>query len=184
MKTLARSAVVLVSLVLVNGLLAQEIFDATADAKKDIAEASAKASRDNKRVLLLFGGNWCPWSRKMHGTFKDRKVARMLRYEYVLVKVDIPKDFTKNGKVAREYKADIWDDGVPYLTILGSDGKVVARKATKPLRTGSEVDASKVWAFLDKNKAEPVDAADVLAAAQAKAKVSRKILFIHLGAPW
>ena len=178
----------LVLLIVGNGLLAQAkatdaIFDPSADAKADIAAGMTKASVQHKRVLLMFGGNWCSWSKKMHGTFKDSKVAAMLRNEYVLVKVNIPEDFKKNIKVAQKYGSTIWDDGVPYLTILASDGKVIAHKATKPLRTGAEVDASKIWSFLNKHKAEAPDAVDVLAAARDKAKASRKLLFIHLGEP-
>lgn len=184
-----RTTVLFVSWVLASVLAAQTrqatdaIFDPSADAKEDIAAAMEKAGFHHKRILLMFGGNWCAWSRKMHGTFKDSKVAAMLRNEYVLVKVNIPEDFKQNIKIAQKYESGIWDDGVPYLTILGSDGKVIAHKATKPLRTGSEVDASKVWSFLSKHKAGAPEAADVLAAARDKAKASRKMLFIHLGEP-
>ncbi len=55
MKPLVRSAVVLVSLVLGNGLLAQEVFDATADAKNDIANLENMTVFKSKKVVELFG---------------------------------------------------------------------------------------------------------------------------------
>lgn len=166
-----------------SGQAANAVFDTTADAKKDIAVALAKASRDHKQVLLMYGGNWCEWCDKLHRAFKDSKITQMLSYEYELVPVDIGK-WDKNQDIAKEYESDIKADGVPYLTVLSSEGKPVAHSGTKPLRAGSKIDPSKVWAFLQENKAQPVDAADVLAAAQAKAKKEQKLLFIHLGAPW
>ena len=48
-----------------------------------------KASRDNKRVLAMFGGDWCGWCHLLHNTFKtDRAVSKLLRYEYELVMID------------------------------------------------------------------------------------------------
>jgi hypothetical protein len=35
------------------------IYNEKADAKADIAAALKLANRENKRVLLKFGGNWC-----------------------------------------------------------------------------------------------------------------------------
>lgn len=190
MFSLARATTLLVPLVFLTGIaVAQErkahdaIYDTDADAGKDIAAALAKARYDNKRVLLVYGGNWCGWCRKMHETFKDRNVRRTMLYEYELVTVDIGK-WDKNEDIAKKYGSTIRTDGVPYLTVLSGDGKTVAHTGTKPLRTGSEVDASKVRAFLEKHKAEPLDAAGVLASARAKARQEHKLLFIHLGAPW
>src|SRR5689334_4292824 len=37
------------------------VYNESADAKADAMAAEARAARDNKRVLLQIGGNWCHW---------------------------------------------------------------------------------------------------------------------------
>ena len=37
------------------------IYDESADAKKLVDDAVARAATDNKRVLIQVGGNWCGW---------------------------------------------------------------------------------------------------------------------------
>ncbi|HOW19271.1 MAG TPA: DUF255 domain-containing protein, partial [Phycisphaerae bacterium] len=45
------------------------IYNEKADAKAQIAEALARAKRDNKRVLIMWGGNWCKWCYRLHDVF-------------------------------------------------------------------------------------------------------------------
>ena len=90
-----------------------------------IAEAVARAKRKNKRVLIQWGANWCGWCHLLHGTFNENpEVARKLLYEYDVVLVDIGK-WDKNLELAEKYGADFKNNGVPYLTILDADGKVL-----------------------------------------------------------
>ena len=42
------------------------IYDEKADGAKQIADALAVAKKENKRVLLQFGANWCGWCHKLH----------------------------------------------------------------------------------------------------------------------
>ena len=41
--------------------LRQDIYDKSADGAKQIADALAMAKKENQRVLLQFGANWCGW---------------------------------------------------------------------------------------------------------------------------
>src|SRR5258708_17180935 len=43
-----------------------DIYDESADANRQIADAVAQAKRENKRVLLQFGANWCGWCHIQH----------------------------------------------------------------------------------------------------------------------
>jgi len=69
-----------------------KVYDETADVKKDIAAALYKAKKENKRVLIQWGGNWCGWCVKLHDLFEqNRKIARKIMYEYEVVYVDLGK---------------------------------------------------------------------------------------------
>jgi thiol-disulfide isomerase/thioredoxin len=77
---------------------------------------------------------------------------------------------------------------VPFLTVLDSDGKVLANEPTEPFETKTDGknghDAKKVQAFLSTHVATPRKAEDVLAAGLAEAAKSGRKVFLHFGAPW
>jgi thioredoxin-related protein len=159
-----------------------DIYDTKADAKQLIAKAVAKAKSENTRVLVMFGGNWCGWCHKLHGTLKsDQGLARTMLYEYQLAMVDTAAP--NAAQVMADHKVDP-KAGVPYLVVLDGDGKVLSNQDTGSLEEGDHHDVRKVQAFLDKWKAAPQDAAKLLAEAQAQAGSQDKLVFMHFGAPW
>lgn len=160
------------------------IYDESADAKKQIEAALARAKEENKRVLLVFGANWCGWCRKLDGLFKkDPEVARVLLYEYEKVLVDVGR-FDKNEDLAADLGAAVRQNGIPFLTVLDAGGKPVANQETSSLEEGSAHDPAKVKTLLEKWAAPPLDAEKVLAEAVARAGKEGKRVFLRFGAPW
>jgi thiol-disulfide isomerase/thioredoxin len=169
------------------------IYDENADARQQIAAALKKAKKENRRVLIQWGGDWCGWCHLLHDTFKqDRKIAQKLLYEYDLVLVDAGKD-GKNLDLADEYNADLRKHGYPFLTVLNGDSKVIANQETASLETPKPADgstykpghdAANVLAFLTEHQAPPLDAESVLSAGLAEAQKQNKKAFVHFGAPW
>ncbi len=160
------------------------VYDVEANASADIEKAVARARKNNTRVLVVYGGNWCGWCVKLDEFFKkDRTVARTVRYEYELVKVDIGR-FDKNIDIVNKYGASLKKKGVPYLTILDGNGAVVANQNTGDLEKDDHHDSAKVEAFLQSKKAPPQDAEKELAAALEQAKKDGRKVLVHLGAPW
>ncbi len=161
------------------------VYNEVADAKADIAAALERASANHRRVLLQWGANWCGWCIKLHGLYKsDKEIAKELMYEYDVVYVDIGK-WDKNTDLANFYGADL-KTGVPYLTVLDESGKVLANQETGVLEDPaiSAHDPAKVLGFLKKNQAEYLEAAELLADAQARAASEHKRVFLTFGAPW
>jgi thiol:disulfide interchange protein len=166
----------------------QPIYDETADAGDQIAAALAGAKQENRRVLIQWGGNWCIWCYRLHELFAaNADIKRKLLYEYDIVLIDIGR-WNKHMDVAARYGADLRRAGVPYLTILDADGRVLANQdtgelaATNPGPAGH--DPAKVMALLEKHQAAPLAAETVLNDALARAKAEEKIVFLHFGAPW
>lgn len=163
------------------------IYDEKADGKAQIAAAVAKARKENKRVLVQWGGNWCGWCHLLHDFFKkDAKVARELLYEYEVVLVDIGQ-FDKNVELAKSLGAKF--DGVPYLTVLDADGKTLANQETGSLeKAKGDGEAGyvpeRVLDFLKKHEAKPLVADELLKGAIEAAKKEQKSIFLHFGAPW
>ena len=160
------------------------VYDESADAAADIAAALEAAGKENRRVLIQWGGNWCGWCKKLHELFaSDRDIGRKLQYEYDVVYVDIGQ-WDKNLEVAEKYGADFKSNGVPYLTVLSPSGDVVTHQETGALEEGDHHDPAKVMAFLEANQPEPWDAGHVLQAAASYATRTNRNLFLHIGAPW
>lgn len=159
------------------------IYDEAANGRTLIDQALAAAKRDNTRVLVMFGGNWCGWCHKLHTLFKqDQEIGRTLLYEYQLVMIDIGK-WNKHMDLAAGFGADL-KAGVPFLTVLDAEGKVLANQETGSLEVGDKHDPAKVKALLEKWKATPLNADEVVKAALAKASAEGRTVFLHLGAPW
>lgn len=163
-----------------------DIYDKTADGGKQIAEALETATRENKRVLIQFGANWCGWCHKLHDVFKsNRPVARALLYEYVVVLIDVDMvDGEKHNQKIVERYGNPLHNGIPALVVLDSKGRMLIAQETEVFEDGDHHDPEKVLAFLDKWKAEPVSAEAMLSAGLARSKAESKKLFVYFSAPW
>jgi thioredoxin-related protein len=160
------------------------IYDEAADAEQLVEAAMARARKENRRVLLMYGGNWCGWCFKLDGTLKqDPKLRRKMMYEYDLVHVDIGRG-DKHAALSARFGSEHKKHGYPYLTVIDGGGRTIAHQDTAELEDGPVHDPAKVLAFLEAHQAEPRDACEVLEAAREVAKAEGRRLFVHLGAPW
>jgi thiol:disulfide interchange protein len=166
------------------------LYDEKAVAKDQITAALMTAKRENQRVLIQWGGNWCAWCIKLNELFKSNsQIQRTLQYEYVVVHVDAGKPAGKNIELGKSYGADLSKYGFPFLTILDAEGKPLANQETAALELdGKDInkghDPQKVMALLTRHQALPIDAQKALTDAQHQARNSGKRVFVHFGAPW
>ncbi len=158
-----------------------DIYDEKADARALVDAALGKAKRDQTRVLVMLGGNWCGWCHKLHDLFRSNaEIARLLRNEYQVVLLDTKGPNT--DALLEQWKVDA--GSFPYLVVLAADGSVVCRQNTEPLEEGDHHAPAKVKGFLTAQKATPSAARDVLDAALARATSEDKRVLLHFGAPW
>lgn len=164
----------------------EPIYDTKADGEQQIAAVLATAKRDNKRVLLQFGANWCGWCHKLHHLFKtDEKIARTLQYEYELVLIDVDTvDGRKHNEAVDAKYGNPTQHGLPVLVVLDAEGKQLVTQETGALEEGDHHNPAAVLAFLEKHKPQPQVARDVLQAALARAASESKNVFVHFSAPW
>jgi len=162
------------------------IYDEQADGRAQIAAALARATHENRRVLIQWGANWCSWCHLLHELFeRNQDIAKKLQYEYDLVLLDIGRR-DKHMDLAREYGVDLSKEGVPYLTVLAADGRVLAHQETGALEVPGQQahDPDKVLAFLTQHQAEYPKAEDLLQEALQSAGRDGRAVFLHFGAPW
>jgi thioredoxin 1 len=125
-----------------------KLYDPSVDAKKEIAETFAEAKKDHKRVVLVFGGNWCFDCHVLDYWFHDPQIQPIVDSGYHVVHVDIGK-YDKNLELPEKYGTTI-KKGVPALAILSPDGKVVFGDTTGAFENAREMKPEEIKAFLEK----------------------------------
>ena len=100
-----------------------DLYPAAADAKKEIDVALKSAAIDHKRVLLVFGANWCYDCHVLDRALHDGAAGQIVKESFLQVHVDIG-EANKNLDLAKQYKIPL-EKGVPAIAILGSDGKLL-----------------------------------------------------------
>jgi thiol:disulfide interchange protein len=101
----------------------KDLYPANADATKEIDEALKDAAAKKKRVLLMFGGNWCYDCHVLDRALHEGEAGKVLKESFLLVHVDIGEG-DKNLDLVKKYKTTL-DKGVPVVVILGADGSAL-----------------------------------------------------------
>ena len=122
------------------------IYPDGAQAEADITAALAKATREKKRVLLDFGGNWCGDCQVLEIYFHAPPNRNLLESNYVLVPVNIGR-YDENLAIAARYGVPV-SKGVPALAVLDSSGQVLYSQRNGEFESMGKLDSTSVTAFL------------------------------------
>ena len=124
----------------------REIYPAPAQAKVDLAAALKTAAASHKRILLDFGGNWCPDCIVLDGYFHDPANRQIIEANFVLVHVNIGK-MDANLDIAEKYGVPL-DKGVPALAVLDEKGKLLYSQKSGEFEAMRRMESSAVTKFL------------------------------------
>ncbi len=129
----------------------RHIYDANADAHAQIRDALATAARENKRVILDFGGNWCGDCQVLDIYFHRAPNDAILNTSYVLVDIDIGR-YDKNLDLAQRYAIPL-KLGVPALAVLDPHGRLLYSQKNGEFEKMQRMSPDSVTEFLEKWKA-------------------------------
>lgn len=124
-----------------------DLYPADADAKKEIADALQKAATEKKRVILIFGGNWCYDCHVLDQALHDGEAGNIVKQSYLLVHVDIGEG-DKNLDLVKKYNIPL-EKGVPALAVLKSDGALVYWSGVGEFEAARSMTKSALLAFLN-----------------------------------
>jgi len=128
----------------------RNIYPDGVDAKAEIADALRAAAKTNRRVLLVFGGNWCYDCHVLDAAFHSPEIAPTLNENYVLVHVNIG-EYDKNLDLAEKYQIPL-KKGVPAAAVLKSNGTLVVSQKNQEFEKARTMATEDVLAFLNKWK--------------------------------
>jgi thiol:disulfide interchange protein len=127
-------------------MVPRHIYSEKANPKADIAAALAQAKRENKRVLLDFGGDWCGDCQVLDIYFHNAQNLPILEKNYVLVHVNVGH-MDENQNIAAQYQVPL-DRGVPALAVLSERGKLLYSQRAGEFDTMRNMASSSVTSFL------------------------------------
>jgi thioredoxin 1 len=128
----------------------KHIYPAIESGQTDLNAAISQAKREHKRVLVDFGGDWCPDCQVLDVYFHQSPNDELLRKSFVKVNVNIGH-IDANQDIAKRCGVPL-NKGVPALAVLDGNGKVVYAQAGGEFESMRHLQASDLTAFLNKWK--------------------------------
>ena len=129
----------------------KDLYPATVDAHAEIKEAEEKAAKEHKRLLLVFGANWCFDCHVLDLAFHGKDLAPIVDANYEVVHVDIGPDGKKNGDVAEQFDVSL-SKGVPVMVVVDPDGKVLVSQKNGEVEDARGLSPEYLAEFLNKWK--------------------------------
>lgn len=126
----------------------KDLYPPGADAKKEIEEALSAATTEKKRVLLVFGANWCYDCHVLDQALHKDEAGKIVSEHFLLVHVDIGEG-EKNVDLVKLYKVPL-DRGVPAVAILDSDGRLLYSSGQGEFEAARRMMKKDLVAFLKK----------------------------------
>ena len=93
------------------------------DAHTEIRDALARARKAHKRVLVVFGADWCYDCHVLDKAFRRQDIAAVLNPNYEVVHADVGQG-DKNQDLMNQYQVPM-KRGIPAIAVLDSAGNLL-----------------------------------------------------------
>jgi thioredoxin 1 len=121
------------------------LYPPEANAQEEIQSALAAAAAENKRVILVFGANWCGDCFALDYAFHQPRIAPLLNANFKVVHINVGK-FDTNLDLTTKYNVPL-DKGIPSVAVV--DGKSKLLIATPEFEKARAMTEEDVIAFLN-----------------------------------
>jgi thioredoxin 1 len=128
-----------------------KLYSEPREAQQELKAALAKAGEEHKRVLVIFGGNWCYDCHVLDATFHSNAFAPLVDANYVVLHINVGEEGKDNHDLAAKLGVAL-DKGVPSLGVLEPNGKVVYAQKNGEFEATEKIGPEDVRAFLEKWK--------------------------------
>jgi len=119
------------------------------EAQAELKAASAEATKSHKRILVIFGANWCYDCHVLDATFRSKDFAPLLAGNYVVVHINTGDEGKDNNDLAARFGVNL-DHGIPSLAVLDPDGHVVVAQQNGEFESTVKIGPEDVKSFLQK----------------------------------
>ena len=126
------------------------IYEPGVDAHAEIKHALELAAKGHKRVLVVFGANWCYDCHVLDLAFKRPDIAAVVQHNFELVHVDVGEG-DKNQDLMQQYDVPM-KRGIPAAAVLDSNGKLLYSQKGGEFEKARALAPEDVLQFLNKWK--------------------------------
>ena len=129
----------------------KEIYSVNADAHAELREAEERAVAGHKRLLLVFGANWCYDCHVLDLAFQRPDFTPILHAGYEVVHIELGDDEKKNPDLVQQFDIPL-NKGIPALAVAESDGKLVVSQKNGEFEDARGLTPEVLLAFLNQWK--------------------------------
>jgi thioredoxin 1 len=127
-----------------------QLYPPPQEAQQEISKALAAATKDHKRVILVFGGNWCYDCHVLDTTFRSKDFAPLVNQNYHVIHINVG-NYDANLDLAKKFEIPL-EKGVPSLAILDTDGTLLVSQKKGEFESTVRIGPEDVLEFLKKWK--------------------------------
>jgi thioredoxin 1 len=128
----------------------KNIYPPDADAHAELKEAEDRAAAGHKRVLLVFGANWCYDCHILDLAFHRPDFASAMA-GYEVVHVDLGDDEQKNLDLVKQFEIPL-KKGIPALAVVSSGGKLIVSQKNGEFEDARSMTPAALLQFLNQWK--------------------------------
>lgn len=122
-------------------------YDPKRDPAVDLARTVRDATRTNKRILVVVGGEWCSWCHILDRYLKDHAdLDRLWQERYVTLFVNFSPE-NQNKAFLSAYPTIT---GYPHIFVLEPTGALLHSQDTALLEEGPSYSSARMREFLDR----------------------------------
>jgi thioredoxin 1 len=116
-------------------------------AHKDLGAALAAAKLDNKRVLVIFGANWCYDCHVLDTAMQTEQLAALVADNYHVVHINI-EDGKSNSDLADRFQVPL-NKGIPSLAVIDDSGTLITSQKQGEFESAAKIGLEDISAFLN-----------------------------------
>lgn len=143
MKTFLPTLILPLLSIALMGTAKEMPYNESADAEADIAAAIATAAQSDRKVMLVFGANWCPDCRALSKAFKqDAKLSKLIDKNFVVAKINIGR-WDANTDIAKRYE-EAASNGIPSVAVLNAEGELISVTKARELASAFKMSGREI----------------------------------------
>jgi thioredoxin 1 len=127
-----------------------KLYPPASQAREEITHALAEATKTHKRVLVIFGADWCYDCHVLDRALQRPDIAPTLKRNYEVVHVDVGQG-DKNQDLMNEYQVPM-KRGIPAMAVLSASGQLLYSQKNGEFERARALGPEDLLEFLNKWK--------------------------------
>ena len=129
-----------------------KLYPPASEARQEISHAVSQAAKTHKRVLVIFGADWCYDCHVLDRALRRPDIAPTLNANYEVVHVDVGQG-DKNQDLMNQYQVPM-QRGIPALAVLDAAGQLLYSQKNGEFERARAMGPEDLVEFLNKWKVQ------------------------------